>query len=101
MGRITADKPVAAKHSPGPWTMFSNSIGVGVSTPRSDVARCDGYDDMRHRDEVEANARLIAAAPDLLVACNEAFDFLGGVDGATDMRGTLLAAIAKAEGRQL
>lgn len=63
-----------------------------------------------HADELKARLRasavrigeaerIRAAAPDLLAACNEAFDFLGGVDGATDMRGKLLAAIAKAEGR--
>lgn len=43
--------------------------------------------------EGEANARLIAAAPTLLAAANEAFDFLGGVDGAAEIRDTLLAAI--------
>ncbi|HMO76753.1 MAG TPA: hypothetical protein PKD99_12405 [Sphingopyxis sp.] len=40
------------------------------------------------------------AAPELLAAANEAFDFLGGVDGASDIRHTLLAAISKATSRQ-
>lgn len=49
--------------------------------------------------ESTANAHLIAAAPDLLGALNEAFDFLGGVDDAGAIRATICAAIAKAEGR--
>jgi hypothetical protein len=43
-----------------------------------------------------ANARLIAAAPELLQVANKAFDFLGGVDGAAEIRAELLSAIAKA-----
>ena len=39
---------------------------------------------------------LSAAAPDLLAACNHAFDFLGGIDEAGDIRALLLAAITKA-----
>jgi hypothetical protein len=42
------------------------------------------------------DAILIAAAPDLLAAANEAFDFLGGVDGAAEVRGKLLAALSRA-----
>jgi hypothetical protein len=43
-----------------------------------------------------ANARLIAASPDLLQVANKAFDFLGGVDDAAEIRAELMAAIAKA-----
>lgn len=50
--------------------MFSNESAIGVSGPSSDVAFTwspEGpYSDARARAEDEANATLIAAAPDLL-----------------------------------
>ena len=46
-----------------------------------------------------AFALVAAAAPDLLAACKEAFEFLGGVDDAAEIRGKLLDAIAKATGQ--
>lgn len=55
----------AVKHTAGPWEAFSNSIGVGVSGPVADIAHCHGFHSVRSREEVEANARLIAAAPDM------------------------------------
>ena len=57
--------------TPGPWRRFSNSIGVGVSTPHSDVAHCHGFDTGRTREEVEANAALIVAAVNALPALLE------------------------------
>jgi hypothetical protein len=61
------------KHTPGPWTPFFHDHGIGVSTQRSDVALIwDKFaaplDSLRSREEDKANAYLIAAAPDLLVA---------------------------------
>ena len=55
-------------HTPGPWTVFNTHLGVGVCATW-DVAHCGGFDTNRSRDEEVANARLIAAAPDLLEAC--------------------------------
>jgi hypothetical protein len=40
--------------------------------------------------------REVYNAPDLLQVANKAFDFLGGVDGAAEIRAELMAAIAKA-----
>jgi hypothetical protein len=40
--------------------------------------------------------REVSNAPDLLEVANKAFDFLGGVDGAAEIRAELMAAIAKA-----
>jgi hypothetical protein len=40
--------------------------------------------------------RIRSAAPELLEVANKAFDFLGGVDGAAEIRAELLSAIAKA-----
>jgi hypothetical protein len=62
-------------HTPGPWEVFHHSIGTGVTSTKafdvSDVAHCSGFDSRRTRDEELANARLIAAAPDLLEALKE------------------------------
>ena len=68
-----------ATHTPGPWRPYENpslepdnahAIGVTMDRDvRNDVAACNllGLD----LDECKANARLIAAAPDLLEALRE------------------------------
>lgn len=87
-------------HTPGPWvTEWELSKGAfcqvaAFSTEGNRVLRC-AIESFRPGED----ARLIAAAPDLLAALNEAFDFLGGVDDAGAIRATICAAIAKAEGR--
>lgn len=66
------------KHTPSPWEMFSHkheSIIV-VSSLRSDVAWIRNEyaglrDTARSREEDEANARLMAAAPELLEALQD------------------------------
>lgn len=58
-------------HTPGPWEYFSNSVGVGVTSAQADVAHCHGLHCERKRPEVEANARLIAAAPQMIEALQE------------------------------
>ena len=92
-----------AKHTPGPWYpvysietgTFNNSFKIGTSdvivarTPTS-----NGH-------ETEANARLIAAAPDLLAACEAVDKMLAGPAAMFDlngMRNILRPAIAKARG---
>lgn len=96
---------MTAKHTPGPWSMFSNGFAVGVCTHDSDVAWTffedrGLLDTARSRDEDEANARLIAAAPDLLQAC---IYLAEGIE-ACGLTGVYLdqarAAIAKATGEQ-
>ena len=65
-----------SKHTPGPWFVFGNGHCVGGpkgfidGDPREQtagVAMCGMR--LRTDDEAEANARLIAAAPELLAAC--------------------------------
>lgn len=66
-----------SKHTPGPWSTqraLDGSGDVGITAPgvRNVIAEC--FAAMRHRDEratdeAEANARLIASAPELLAAC--------------------------------
>ena len=104
---------MAAKHTPGPWFIFGNGHCVGGANtdattlnehPTAGIAMCG----MARRDPAEctANARLIAAAPDLLEALQAAYDALGISyplhSSDMDKRGAVLAqaraAIAKATG---
>lgn len=93
-------------HTPGPWGEVSDEFGWCKRA----IAYPDG-DDRDHDlcvvqcgdpDELEANARLIAAAPDLLAAARAALRLLDSVafvskDGDTAKPVALLrAAVSKA-----
>ena len=80
-------------HTPGPWKVGKHPSDANC------VYGWAGRLAIANQGEANinlANARLIAAAPDLLQVANKAFDFLGGVDGAAEIRAELLSAIAKA-----
>ena len=102
------------KHTPGPWTVISKqySFLVNQGRKRSSIEICHGDTDINiplygTREQAEADARLIAAAPDMLVALKMAFKIpkpwiMGGRtiteeewNAAVD---AVTAAIAKAEG---
>ena len=55
-----------AKHTPGPWTRNRaiNTVDMG----RYSVICPFGADSKKHVSEIEANMRIISAAPDLLAA---------------------------------
>jgi len=96
--------PVSA--TPGPWSdgdvwpdPETGDWHGAISSPDQFIANVL-QSGIRSADEARTNLRLFAAAPELLTAANEAFDFLGGVDGASEIRATLLAAISKATSRQ-
>lgn len=89
-----------SKHTPGPWTVeppSDQTPHIWITAPTSSgVAKIEtcNYDDgqgERLTDEDFANARLIAAAPDMLAALKYARSH-GFIDQVE-------AAIAKAEGR--
>jgi hypothetical protein len=102
------------KYTPGPWAQ-DDSDGADWGWIRDGegrmVAVCgipEGADLIKHRrdgsDPTEANARLIAAAPDLLEALKRLCDLPCNCPceiGADEMTayGQARAAIAKAEGR--
>jgi hypothetical protein len=82
------------KHTPGPWTITkTNDVVVGF-----DFVMSPG----KSSQEIRANAKLIAAAPDLLEACQYVVDWhrendsgegeLFGLDFVT----TCISAIRKA-----
>lgn len=91
---------MTTKHTPGPWVAqeqcpVSNWVDIRVKSSNGwslPFAAC------KHFNEV-ANARLIAAAPDLLAALRAAYSDIQRCPGHTiDMLGRIEAAIAKATG---
>jgi hypothetical protein len=59
------------KHTPGPWIIF-NKLGVlSVMRGKKEVVHWAGFDSSRFPQQNIANARLIAAAPELLQSLRE------------------------------
>jgi hypothetical protein len=80
-------------HTPGPWHLGEPTIGnqMVLKSPGRSIAR------VMHCDEAEANARLIAAAPDLLIALARAHnDLLFMEDRDERTIDIVRAALAKA-----
>lgn len=65
-----------SKHTPGQWsselgnciTADFGDVGIAILEPLDSIWCCD-VNRLPEGDELDANARLIAAAPDLLEAC--------------------------------
>jgi hypothetical protein len=92
-----------SKFTPGPWQKFSRwnerYLAVIDSTPDRDgqvVANCICHVALTN-DDCVANANLIAAAPDLLAAC-EAFVEADNQDGGSLAYVMAIEAIKKAKG---
>lgn len=83
MSTATETKPAAAKHTPGPWKVIADPIKAGIHPYHdhrfvgtvdadfdADGTQCGGHILAKLTDapEIIANARLIAASPDLLAA---------------------------------
>jgi len=89
---------MAAPHTPGPWSIAGSGYGLDVRCAAGNIVgmtRRFG----QNPAEVEANARLVAAAPDLLAALREALRFTPDVGvAAARAVSNAQAAIAKAEG---
>lgn len=86
------------KHTPGPWYL-SLMTGFVYNNENLEKLICtteSGPDCYKFTDEQLANARLIAAAPELLDACLAA-DW-NSLDIPESVRDKLTAAIAKATG---
>lgn len=87
-----------SKHTPGPWTFVPDDredgiLGVvwGEGWPIAEI-----YSDILDPEEAEADTRLIAAAPELLAACQQAE--WNSLDLPPFVVEQLRAAIAKATG---
>lgn len=94
-----------SKHTPGPWRVFRSTDGrviIGIGESDGGGITDAGFGTWRDGAEQEANAQLIAAAPELLAALKSlvaerkrewgGFGHHPGDESAN-------AAIAKAEGR--
>jgi hypothetical protein len=89
---------MSTKHTPGPWTIHTDGLGITfIAAPEGSVAELHGA------PEKVANARLIAAAPELLSALGNALAVLSSLDGlnigAIGVLEDARAAIAKATGQ--
>lgn len=82
-------------HTPGPW----NIAGEGIGTPFASVATVHWAGGQQ-----QANKHLIAAAPDMLAALDEAEGFImcfeddDTQEGIAELLRAIRAAIAKATG---
>lgn len=94
---------MSAKHTPGPWKVVKDDF-LGIRIKQSDGG------DIRSIAEIlkhppggvlgENNARLIAAAPDLLEALKAVLNNCLDSQSLADAYKQARAAIAKAEGQQ-
>lgn len=93
------------KHTPGPWSWGKDRCGLYGSGPDNEVLRYERYEGMwlHYCESKNANANLIAAAPDLLQALDDLLrDAEDPMDKATTeyFRKQARAAMAKARGEQ-
>jgi hypothetical protein len=98
-------------HTPGPWrTCLLSYQQGGRGQVVAEVPTCFGTIAVRadpvypcpSKDKLDAegqaNARLIAAAPDMLAACESALERIDGMNEAMHIVDELRSAIAKAKG---
>lgn len=93
--------PAAVRPTPGPWEIRDGLI-YGIEDGASYLV-CDvvGDPSAAVNEQDEANARLIAAAPELMEACKQMLKWIDcGCDPSGKSLASARAAIAKAEGRQ-
>ena len=87
-----------SKHTPGPWRVVKDPTNLSLQVYGQTLALFECWRRSDEQTEL-ANARLIAAAPELLEALCLAHDYLAGNGWDDDPRlYTIRAAIAKATG---
>jgi len=97
-----------SKHTPGPWTYYlaSKHYPNGSDNDYGRIVWAIGHGEVAQTPgrlldtEDEANARLIAAAPDLLEALEQVVNLLDYDDDSLGARMVARAAILKATGEQ-
>ena len=95
-----------ADHTPGPWHVCGDMIRSTVSNAAMRSVAKVYVSQMHGKPEAAANARLIAAAPDLLAACRAIEPHIASNHPVTDNEHPYLtavrqlrAAIDRAEGK--
>lgn len=85
-----------AQHTPGPWAATKKEIGDFYieGAAEEDIANVYGWSGAKA--ECEANARLIAAAPEMFEALKKAADYMGEMGHPDDLLAEARAALAKA-----
>lgn len=87
-----------SKSTPGPWKLSVSNMTVITDADGESLASvCSPFSRIMSKQEFTANARLIAAAPELLEAAKEAVEFLVANGMAHGKK--LQEAIDKAEGK--
>ena len=96
------------QHTPGPWTVAGRDVVGKLGEMDTCIAECFNHSSM-DRHNAEANARLIAAAPELLEAVKISLEFLDRqntpkniqeqISFKNHQREILTKVIAKAEGK--
>lgn len=83
-------------HTPGPWSVFIENGVVEIQKRKRPVVHWSGFDSSLFKKSSEANARLMAAAPDMLDALKLALLHISAIDNQR-VCDVIEAAIAKAE----
>jgi len=87
-----------ATHTPGPWRYEASTKTIRSQPANYWLASMNSWDGAVDHD---ANARIIAAAPDLMAACRAVLDEFPAFDSKRieSVKNICRAAITKAEGR--
>ena len=94
-----------SKHTPGPWRVNGyGEIVCGEGNDELRIADVAPWDPRKHREEMSANGRLLAAAPEMLAALKNLENDHPDDPWFRSMPRTawnmVQSAIAKAEGRE-
>jgi hypothetical protein len=85
--------------TPGPWNIFQS---IGLEVEADGIPICEIWQ-RGDEEQEQANARLIAAAPDLLAtlqACDEAMKYMSEYDIPITLPEQVKAALKKATGEE-
>jgi hypothetical protein len=102
---LAKQRAMKSLHTPGPWTFDGLKVEGDSDGHRHDVALVQATPfHLRETEDAFANARLIAAAPELFKVCKAALaDYAQGVadeevDGDNPVLAALRKAVAQVEG---
>jgi hypothetical protein len=90
------------RHTPGPWRVFDVLTDVEIVTDRKDALETESIVQFKGQRNAKANARIMAAAPEMLAAlelCEDVLAKLARLDDGTPSISALdaaRAALAKA-----